>query len=126
MNTAILEYAIRNKLRFPFKGMISIEDLWDLSLESLDSIYKTLNAQKKETQEESLLQTETKENKELTTKIEIVKHIVTTKQEEIDARKQLVAKAAEKQRIMELIDRKKNEELSGKSLEELEELLKKI
>lgn len=126
MNTAILEYAIRNKLRFPFKGMISIEDLWDLSLESLDSIYKTLNAQKKETQEESLLQKETKENKEITTKIEIVKHIVTTKQEELDARKQLVAKAAEKQRIMELIDRKKNEELSGKSLEELEELLKKI
>lgn len=122
----IFEFAIRNKLRFPFKGMISTEDLWDLSLESLDSIYKTLNAQKKETQEESLLQKETKENKELTAKIEIVKYVVTTKQEEIDARKQLVAKAAEKQRIMELIDQKKNEELSGKSLEELEELLKKI
>ena len=41
--TNIFEYAVRNKIRFPFKGMISSEDLWDLTLENLDSIYKTLN-----------------------------------------------------------------------------------
>ena len=32
----IFEYAVRNKVRFPFKGMISVEDLWDLSLTNLD------------------------------------------------------------------------------------------
>ena len=38
------EIAIRNKYRFPYKGMITIEDLWDLSVTQLDGIFKTLNA----------------------------------------------------------------------------------
>lgn len=39
----IFEFATRNKVRFSFKGLISVEDLWDLSLTNLDSIYKELN-----------------------------------------------------------------------------------
>ena len=41
----IFEYATRNKIRFPFKGMISVEDLWELTPTNLDTIYKTLNKQ---------------------------------------------------------------------------------
>ena len=61
----IFEYAVRNKVRFPFKGMISVEDLWDLSLTNLDSIYKTLNKQIKQNDEESLLSTKTNIDTEL-------------------------------------------------------------
>lgn len=54
--TNIFEAATKEKYRFPFKGMISVEDLWDLKLQDLDSVFKALNKQKKQNDEESLLQ----------------------------------------------------------------------
>lgn len=55
MGKNMFEIATRTKMRFPFKGMISVEDLWDLSVQNLDKVFKTLNSQRKEAQEESLL-----------------------------------------------------------------------
>ena len=69
----MFEFALRNKVRFPYKGMISVEDLYDLSARELDSVFKTLNAQVKKSQEESLLATKTKEDETLSVQIEIVK-----------------------------------------------------
>ena len=43
----LFEVAVREKYRFPYNGMISTEDLWDLSVNALDSIFKTLNKDKK-------------------------------------------------------------------------------
>ena len=71
----MFEIASRTKMRFPFKGMVSVEDLWDLSVRDLDSVFKTLNAQAKKVQEESLLATKTKEDETLAIQIEIVKQI---------------------------------------------------
>lgn len=78
----LFEIATRNKYRFPFKGWINTEDLWDLSVQNLDSIFKTLNKELKTTGEESLLGTKTTEQNELSNKIEIVKHIVSVKLED--------------------------------------------
>ena len=38
----IYAYALKNKLRFPYKEHISTEDLFDLSLDSLNLVYKAL------------------------------------------------------------------------------------
>ena len=38
----IFEYAAKHKLRFPYRGSITTEDLYDLSPADLDRIYKTL------------------------------------------------------------------------------------
>ena len=38
----IFEYATKNRLRFPYKGSQSVEDLWALSVEELDKLFKTL------------------------------------------------------------------------------------
>ena len=78
----IFEVATRGKYRFPYKGQITVEDLWDLSVTQLDSIFKTLNAQYKQSKEESLLETKSKEDEVLDTQIAIVKHIVAVKQQE--------------------------------------------
>ena len=45
--TNVFERAAMNKYRFPYKGQISVEDLWDLSLPGLDSVFKQLNKLKK-------------------------------------------------------------------------------
>lgn len=122
--TNIFEAATKGKYRFPFKGMISVEDLWDLKLQDLDSVFKSLNKQKKQNDEESLLQVKTAEDQELENKIQIVKYIVKFKQEKIEERLQAKDKKEYNQKLLELIERKQNEELAGKSIEELQAMLK--
>ena len=117
--TNIFEAATRYKYRFPFKGMISVEDLWDLKLQDLDSVFKLLNKEKKQSDEESLLQVKSEADQELENKIQIVKFIVQVKQAE--AAERLAAK--DKKEIMRIIERKQNEALEGKSLEELTAML---
>lgn len=122
----IFEYATRNKIRFPFKGMISAEDLWDLSLANLDSIYKTLNKQVKQSEEESLLTTKTNVDTELEVQIAIVKHIVSVKLEEQDAREKAAAKKAQKQKIMSIIATKEDEALQNSSVDDLRKMLDEL
>ena len=119
----LFKVASRKKYRFNYKGVISVEDLWDLSVEELDSIYKKLKAQQKNNNEESLLQSVTKEDKELANKIDIIKTIVVDKL----AAKERAFKAAEKkaqnQRILEILADKKDAALKEKSIEELQAMI---
>lgn len=114
--------ATRKKFRFPYKGQASVEDLWDLSLRELDTIFKALNAQVKQSNEESLLATKSKEESILDTKIAIVKHIFQVKQSEAEAAKTAAANAAQRQRIGEIIAAKEDAALQGKTVEELRAL----
>ena len=122
----IFEFATRNKVRFPFKGMISVEDLWDLSLTNLDSIYKTLNKQVKQSEEESLLSTKASVDTELEVQIAIVKHIVSVKLAEKEATEKASAKKAQKQKIMSIIATKENEALQNSSIDDLKKMLDEL
>lgn len=121
--TNIFEKAAMNKYRFPFKGQISVEDLWDLKLQDLDSVFKQLNKMKKVNEEESLLEAKSAADVELEDKIQIVKFIVKYKQDEIAARSAAKDKKERNQKIMSIIERKQNEALEGKSIEELSAML---
>ena len=110
--------ATRQKFRFPFKGMVSVEDLWDMNVRELDSVFKTLNAQVKQGKEESLLATKNKEDSILEAKIEIVKHIVTTKLAEAEAQRIRAEQKEQKNRIKEILADKQDEALRGMSVEE--------
>lgn len=122
----IFEFATRNKVRFPFKGMISVEDLWDLSLTNLDSIYKTLNKQVKQSEEESLLSTKASVDTELEVQIAIVKYIVSVKLTEKEAAEKASAKKAQKQKIMSIIATKENEALQNSSIDDLKKMLDEL
>jgi len=76
----IFEVATRNMYRFPFKGTSNVEDMWQISVKELDSVFKVLNSQLKQVQEESLLDVRTQQDQELDIKIAIIKHIVKRKQ----------------------------------------------
>jgi hypothetical protein len=122
----MFEFALKNKVRFPYKGMISVEDLYDLSARELDSVFKTLNAQVKKSQEESLLATKTKEDETLSIQIEIVKHIFNTKLAEAEAAKQSKERKEKQQMLLGLIAEKENEELKSKSADELKAMLESL
>ena len=121
-NERMFEVAARTKMRFPFKGLISTEDLWDLPVVDLDKIFKTLNSQMKETKEESLLNVKSKQDAQLEVQIEIVKYIVSVKLEERNIRLKAEENKEKKQQIMALINDKKNAALQNKSVEELENM----
>ena len=122
----MFEIATRTKMRFPYKGQISVEDLWDLSVKDLDNIFKTLNAYAKKSQEESLLATKTKEDEVVSVQIEIVKHIVNTKLAEAETAKQSKALKEKKQKIMEIMSAKQDEALHNMSVDELQEMLNSL
>lgn len=122
----IFEMATRNKFRFPYKGLISVEDLWDLGQVQLDSIYKNLNKEIKQIQEESLLSAKNSEDAELQAKIDIVKHIFTVKQQEAIQRGIDAENADKKRRIMEILAQKQDDSLMGKSEDELRKMLKEL
>ena len=112
----ILEKAIRLKLRFNFKGMLTVEDLWDLRLNELDTIYKELNQQKKLQESESLL-TNNLINDIVNLQIEIIKYVVEQKQAEQLAEQTKIEKQQQKQKILEILSRKQDEDLQNKSTE---------
>lgn len=124
--TNIFEVATRNKYRFPYRGQISVEDMWDLPVTELDKIFKTLNKQVKTSQEESLLETKSKEDEVLETQIEIVRHIVSIKQQEANEKLREKERKVQKQRIMEIMADKQDEALKGKSIDELQKMLDEL
>lgn len=126
MSKNMFEVATRAKMRFPFKGMVSVEDLWDLSVHNLDKVFKTLNSQRKEAQEESLLHEKSSADKVLDTQIEIVKYIVNVKLEEQAARIEANKNKEKRQKIMALMAKKDDEALENMSREELQKMLDEL
>jgi len=115
----LFEIATRQKYKFTYMGQKSVEDLWELSLPKLDSIYKELNKEVKASSEESLLDTKSAKDEELENKIEIIKHIVKVKQEEAKAVKDAVAKKAERDKLLNILGRKEDEALEALTPEEI-------
>ena len=77
--TNIFERAAREKTRFPYKGMCTAEDLWDLSVQRLDRIFQLLNVELKTEREESLLDSDDRTSSKTGLQVEIIRHIVSVK-----------------------------------------------
>lgn len=122
----MFENAVRMKLRFNFRGLLSVEDLWDLSVENLDSIYQNLHSKAKEQKGKSLLRKKNKKDTVLELQIDIVKHIVTVKLAEQEARETATLRAVRKQKLLQVLEKKQDQTLEGMSEEEIQELISEL
>lgn len=123
--------ASRKKLRIQTnKGMLSVEQLWDLSKEDIGelakSIRKRINDQKGVTGDSELDFLKPSAQTEETIDelaFRILKDIYTTKQAEEDKAHRRAAARENNRKILELIAKKQDQELENKSIEELEKML---
>ena len=125
--------ATREKFRFESpKGDLSVEQLWDLPLTSrtgfdLDTVAKAVNADLKASNEESFVNVNNNPAvSRLQAKLEVVKAIIEVKLAQAEAMKKHAEKAAERQRLMEVLHSKKDQELQGLSVEEIERRLSQL
>lgn len=128
--TDMFEQATRLKLRFDSgRGLITVEDLWDLPLSStspnrpnLDSIAIALHRQTRESAEVVSFVTPAAVDAgrfELGLAFEIVKHVIQVKVKERDRAKEEADRKEKKQRLLQLIAQKQDQALAEKSVDEL-------
>ena len=123
----LFELATRERYRFPWHGLISVEDLWQLPQNELDHIYCQLMDQKHKSEVDSLMADKTTANSEaLVNCIDIVKYIFQYKEDQKNEAIRAKEKAEKKQRILELMAKKQDEAMAEKSVEELEAMLEEL
>ena len=118
--------ASRNKYRFEYNGMITVEDLFDLRFNELDAIYKDLKAELKDEIEDSLMSKKTIADKVLEDKISIVKYIFNLKKEEAEARLLASENKAKKQQLLAIKKMKEEEKLKDMSIEEIDKMIAEL
>lgn len=125
--------ASRLKLRFDSsKGQLSIEDLWDLPLVSsagkvnLDDIARDLHSKLNNDNDVSFVIKEKKSDVIIQLKFDIVKHIIEVRLVEDAARTLARNNSEKKQYILRLIADKQDEELKGKSLDDLKAMMDEL
>lgn len=134
--TTLFEQASRLKLRFDSpKGLLTVEDLWDLPLTSpsgnranLDSIAISLHKQTRDAADtvSFVASSENKRSDELYLAFEIVKHVIRVRVAERDELKAAADRREKRQRILELIAKKEDGELESKSVDELRSLAESL
>lgn len=133
MNANIFAIATQNKFRYPYKGLITTEDLWDLNLEQLDVIYKTLNKEVTSAYDDDKysLMAQTSCGPKgvdaiLSMKINIVKYIFDEKFDTARKREAEAVNAEKKRRILEVLAKKQDESYNNMSEDELREMLNEL
>jgi len=122
----MFEKASRMKLRFNYKGVCSVEDLWDLPLSKLDNIYKELSREKRDSEGDSLLEDRKEGDDERDLQMSIVKHIVEVRLAERDAAKELKEKKEKKQKLLGIISEKQDQQLRDMPVEDLVKLVESL
>jgi hypothetical protein len=117
--------ATRQKLRFQTnKGLLSTEQLWDLPIVELDALAVALEDEYKESGKKSFLVKSSAKDKTIKLKFDVVLDVLSTKVEE----QQVVQETAEirehNKKIIAIIADKKDRSLQGKSIKELEGMLR--
>lgn len=114
------------KLRFQTpKGVLTVEQLWDLSMTDLSTTIKTMKKILKKTDDDDLgfLEEDSKVDKVMELAFNVLKDVYITKKEAAKAIRNTAEIKAHNQKILTLIADKEEESLKGKSVEELKNML---
>lgn len=123
----IFEKASKLKLRFATnKGLLTTEDLWDLSLESLDTIAVAVDKTLETAGKKSFIGKRDTTNTILELQLEVLKHIIEIKLAEKEAKAKRAERNTQLAELKELAASKSNEALKGKSLDEINEMIAKL
>jgi hypothetical protein len=106
------------------KGMLTTEQLWDLSLTELDNLAVSLEETYKNSKGKSFLDKKTTKDKGIKLQFDIVLDVLQTKVEESEKLRTTAEDKAHNEKIITLISEKHDESLKGKSIKELEAMLK--
>ena len=116
-----LEKGLRQGLRFKItNGLVGIEDLYTMNVQSLDKIAVTLNRELRGSEDSFL---ESNKDESLKLRFEIVKHILDLKLAEAETAKTAKADAARRQVLLAALERKQSAKIDEMSEEELKAAL---
>ena len=129
----MFEKASRLKLRFDTnKGMLSVEDLWDLPLLSatnkvnLDDIARSLHRQLKNDDDVSFVNLDRKSDKIVQLKFDVVKYIIEVRLAEHDAAKITRENREKKDRLLQLIAERQDDDLKNMPLDDLKKMVAEL
>jgi len=116
----MFDKATRAKLRFTTdRGILSVEDVWDLSLTQLNTLAKSLRKKLKEAEEEDFLNTKSESDVTDKLRFDIVLHILETKKAEKLEREQASEIKIKRAKLLDAIAEKQEADLRNKPVEEL-------
>lgn len=133
MPMTMFERATREKFRFPSsKGELTTEQLWELPLTArnkvdLESVAQAVNQELKAASEESFVAVNRNPAKVvLEQKLELIKHIIAVRLEEQEKAKKSAQNKAERDRLLQILAKKQDEELEGMSKEDIEKRIQEL
>lgn len=119
--------SVRNKYRYSSsRGELSTEDLWDLSLESLDEIAIKVSDQLEKIGKRSFIKKKTQQSDELQTQLEVVKYVIETKITEQAEKQARTKKRGQLEFLKKLKEQKEIERLEGMSSEDLDKQIEEL
>lgn len=117
--------ATQQKLRFTTnRGLLSTEQLWDLPLDELDALAVSLEDQHKQSGKKSFIVKTTAKDRTAKLRFDVALDILTTKVEEAQAAQEALEIKEHNKKIIAIIADKKDESLKGKSIKQLEAMLR--
>lgn len=121
----IFKQATKEKLRVSTnKGVLSVEQLWDLSLTDLDNLAVSLQKEYESSKGKSFLDKRTTKDKGLKLQFDVVFEILEAKVDENESLREVKENKEHNNKILSLIEKKKEDKLGEMSIKDLESMLK--
>jgi len=122
-------YKVASKMKLRFatsKGNLSVEDLWDLNLITLDKLAVALDEEISKSPRKSFIAETTPENEVAKLKLDILKDIIKTKMEEKNKKDAEKQRLSEKNKLLEILAKKEEASLENLSIEELKKKIAEL